>query len=100
MKSIKATVTENELLTRIIAPRQALPNCDIAQTILDWQWTDRDLRTMKRLAAKSRSGTLSDEDQQTIETYSRITNLIDLMKSKARLTLKRNAAKSGGRHQG
>ena len=44
---------------------------------------------MNELAAKSRDGTLGADEQLEIESYRQACRLLDLMKAKARLSLKK-----------
>lgn len=62
-----------------------------AEGILSLGFSDEQRQTMKELAEKSRSGELTDEDREKATSFERISSLLGILQSRARVAL-RNAA--------
>lgn len=77
-----------EILARIIRPEEGGLTPDAAQSILRFELTPEDRDAVNALAAKARDGSLSPEERSVLDEYERITALLELMQSKARLSLK------------
>jgi hypothetical protein len=94
MKTIQTTATrdiENAIWGRLIGPEKPKLCPETARFVLDLEFPEEDKARMHELAAKARAGTLNAEEQQEIETYSRVGSILGIMKSKARMTLKKAA---------
>ncbi|NLS94415.1 MAG: hypothetical protein GXX96_19840 [Planctomycetaceae bacterium] len=87
---------ESEILARIVDPSNPSFTPDVARSILELQFTEADRHEMNDLAEKARSGTLSDEESTKLHAYLFVGGMVDLMHSKARLSLRQSAHKSGG----
>jgi hypothetical protein len=83
-----ATVTESDVLSRIIEPDQPALPASVARMILQWHFTDDDRRRMHELLEKAKDGTLTRSEKTDAEVYERIGNLLSILKSKARRSLK------------
>ena len=59
-----------------------------ARVILQLSFPSADRRRMRELSAKARAGSLSEEEDDEIETFERAGTLLSILKSKARLVLK------------
>ena len=62
---------------------------EAARSILRFQLAQADYERVNELAAKARAGALSAEERLELDEYERVTCLVELMQSKARLSLKR-----------
>lgn len=82
---------EAGILGRAIAPESGAWSPSIAQGILSLALSPTDRERMNELAAKSSAGTLNTDEQLEIESYRQACRLLDLMKAKARLSLKQAA---------
>ena len=78
---------EASILGRVIDPDSGTWAPGVARGILSLTLSSPDRDRMNELAAKSRDGALGDE-QLEIESYRQACRLLDLMKAKARLSLK------------
>jgi uncharacterized protein YnzC (UPF0291/DUF896 family) len=56
--------------------------------MLDFRLTKDDTGRVNDLAAKARAGGLTAEERAELDDYERITALLEIMQSKARLSLK------------
>ena len=61
---------------------------ETAQALMAIEFGQEDKDRMSALVAKAQAGTLSAEEQDEIETYSRVGSLISILKSKARTSMK------------
>jgi hypothetical protein len=77
-----------EILTRTIAPTEGDFPVEAAQAILRFRLASADGERVNELAAKARAGTLAAEERAELDDYERVTCLLELMQSKARLSLK------------
>ena len=80
---------EASILSRAIDPDSGTWAPSVAQAILSLTLSPSDRERMNELAAKSRDGTLGADEQLEIESYRQACRLLDLMKAKARLSLKK-----------
>jgi hypothetical protein len=79
---------EASILSRAIDPDSGGWAPGVAQGILQLTLSAPDRERMNELAAKSREGALGSDEQLEIESYRQACRLLDLMKAKARLSLK------------
>jgi len=77
-----------EILARTIMPDEGNLSVEAARSILHFRLAQADHERVNELAAKARAGTLTDEERAELDEYERITCLVELMQSKARLSLK------------
>jgi hypothetical protein len=96
---IRSTTMHTESLTanseaaiweRVIQPDRSNLSPEAARSILQLSFDQRDRDRMHALALKAQAGTLTPKDQQDLDNYRRVGRLLDLMKSKARLSLKKH----------
>jgi hypothetical protein len=79
---------EASILSRAIAPDIGAWTPSVARGILSLALSSTDRERMNELAARSRDGSLGSDEQLEIESYRQACRLLDLMKAKARLSLK------------
>ena len=77
-----------EILTRTIKPAEGNLPIEAARAMLSFRLSPADWERVNDLAAKARAGTLTVEERAALDEYERITCLLELMQSKARLSLK------------
>lgn len=87
---------ETEILTRVIGPENPSFSDEAARSILAIRFGDADMERMNLLAAKARAGLLAREEEEQLHAYLFVGAIVDLMHSKARLSLKKNSAGSHG----
>lgn len=88
MSSIGPTDRGVEILTRTIQPGEGNLPVEAARSLLSFRLSPTDWERVNDLAAKARSGTLAPEERAELDDYERITCLLELLQSKARLSLK------------
>jgi hypothetical protein len=76
-----------EVWERTIKPGQADLPADAARYFLKLQFAEADRTRMNELAALARDGSLSPEKESELANYMQLGWFIDLLKSKARLSL-------------
>ncbi len=87
------TVTDHpssSVLSRVIRPERNDLSPAAARSILKLAFDPRDLKRMKELASKNQKGELSTSEQAELADYRQAGLLLDLLKAKARLSLKRH----------
>ncbi len=88
-----ATISqETEILSRVIAPENPSFSAAAARSILALGFGDADNERMNLLAAKARQGTLDEQEESLLNAYMFVGSVVDLMHSKARLSLKKISA--------
>jgi hypothetical protein len=80
--------SEAAIFARVVSPDNANLSRDAANSILQIAFPATDLERMNLLAEKSREGTLSEGEEGELENYRRVGRLLEVLKSKARLSLK------------
>lgn len=83
---------ETEILSRVVGPENPSFTPEVARSILELQFNPDDIDCMNELAAKAREGTLSEEEEPRLHAYLFVGAMVDLMHSKARLSLKKAAS--------
>ena len=79
---------EAAILSRLIRPERADLSPEAAQSILKLDFEDQDRARMHELATKAHAGTLTHAEEGELESYRRVGRLLDMMRSKARRSLK------------
>ena len=59
-----------------------------AESVVQWKFTDQAVDKMNELAERARHGTLTAEEQATVEMFERLNNVLGMLKSRARQLLK------------
>ena len=83
---------ESAILERAITADNESWSPEAARAILAFKLAKADLRRADELAAKARSGAMTDEERQHMENYLHVGRLVEFMKAKALLSLKARAA--------
>ena len=77
-----------EILARIIQPGEGGMSADAARSILAFQLPPEDRDRVNQLAVKACDGSLSEDERSLLDEYERVTAMLELMQSKARLSLR------------
>jgi hypothetical protein len=80
--------TEAAILARLIERSQA-DLSGAAEYLLSIRFDDRDIARMNELSELARNGTLNAQEQAELDSYIHVANLIAVMQSKARRSLRR-----------
>src|ERR1051326_8918076 len=88
--------SEVAILSRVIRPDSGTWSREAAESILEFDFPPADVRRMNALAAKAREGTLSTAEKAKLQNYRDVGRLLELLQSKARLSLKRSNGLSCG----
>ena len=90
MSVAQTGTSEAAIFGRILQPEQATLDAAAARAILALDFDHADKDRMRDLMAKARLGELTTDETIEIENYERVGHMLSLMKSKARLSLKRS----------
>lgn len=85
---------ESEILERAINADNASWSPEAARAILAFKLAQADLHRADELAAKARSGSLTDEERERLENYLHVGRLVEFMKAKALVSLQAHRATS------
>jgi hypothetical protein len=80
--------SEMEILRRIIEQDEPLLSAEAARAILRFEFSPADHNRMNRLAEKNRRGKLTPVEKQELDNYTRVGQVLGILKSKARRSLK------------
>jgi hypothetical protein len=81
-----------EILARIFSAGQGGMLAQAAREILGFNLPQPDRNRVNELAAKARQGSLDSDERKELDDYERVTAMLELMQSRARLSLKRAGA--------
>ena len=87
---------ETEILSRVVGPENPSFTPEVARSILELRFSPVDNDRMNELAAKAREGPLSEEEESKLHAYLFVGAMVDLMHSKARLSLRDSRSDSNG----
>lgn len=79
---------ESAILERAITADNESWSPEAARAILAFKLADADLRRADELAAKARTGAMTDAERQHLENYLHVGRIVEFMKAKALITLK------------
>ena len=77
----------SEILVRTIRPDVGGLSTEAARAMLDFRLSQHDANRVNDPAAKAREGNLTANERVELDDYERITALLEIMQSKARLSL-------------
>ncbi len=96
MISMSGTTETSEaaILSRVIRPDNGAWSKEAAQSVLQFDFPSADVERMNALAAKAREGSLSGSEEAELGHYRDVGRLLELLQSKARLSLERLSSSS------
>ena len=84
--------SEAAILSRVIQPESGDWPPAAAEAILQMGFDETDRERMTALLEKAKEGELTNEESEALEHYRHIGKLLELMKSRARLSLQTSPA--------
>jgi hypothetical protein len=90
MPTTQTAATEAAILGRLVRPDRDDLSLELAQAILAFDYDEQDRKRMHELAVKNQEGQLTKDEEEELDGYRRVAYFVDLMRSKARLSLKRH----------
>jgi hypothetical protein len=90
MQSTHTATTEAAILGRLVKPTRADFSPEVADALLKLDFDKADKARMHELAVKGQEGRLTKADEAELDSYRRIGYFVDLMRSKARISLKKH----------
>jgi len=81
------TITEGEILERIIVQSQGKLTPGAARSLLELQFPARETAHIRKLLRRNNAGTISPSERSTLDKYLRIGQLLDLVHARARSAL-------------
>jgi hypothetical protein len=85
----RSSSTEDAIWRRLVGQKNDLLSPAAARSILRLEFPEGDRLRMRELSEKARNGNLTRGEQEEIETYSRVGSVLGILKSKARVALRR-----------
>jgi hypothetical protein len=79
--------SEAAIFGRVLEPEKPMLSADAARSIMALDFMQMDRERMNDLASKARAGILTNEENEELENYLRVGDLLAIMQSKARRTL-------------
>lgn len=89
------TSTEAAIVGRLMKPDRGDFSPAAARELLNLRFGEDDQARMHELSRKAQEGTLSPDEQEEIENYSRVGYWLGILWSRARLSLKRAVVEAG-----
>jgi hypothetical protein len=83
--------TEAEILARLVRPEEDDLTPEAARALLRLQFDEWDLARLHELVTRNQDGILTAGEQTELDSYLRVSALLDLVQAKARRTLKKHA---------
>jgi hypothetical protein len=90
MGTTRTAETEAAILCRLVRPDRDDLSLELAQAILAFDYDEQDRKRMHELAVKDQRGKLTKDEEVELDGYRRVGYFVDLMRSKARVSLKRH----------
>ena len=80
--------SESGILARLIQTTQEKLSRDAADYLLSLRFDDRDVSRMNELSELAREGSLAEADAAELDSYIHVSNLLAVMQSQARRSLR------------
>ena len=87
--SIAESNTEVDILSRAIIPEDGELSEDVARAILAFKLDPRDQERVHRLSQKNQNDELTPPEREELQRYCHAALVLDIMRAKARLALRR-----------
>src|SRR5260370_243719 len=99
--STEAETVSNEMaiLRRVVDPEQPFLSVEAAKALLRLDFSSADRKRMNNLAAKNRAGRLSGDEEDELNNYICVGQILGILQSKARRTLNRTKAPPARKRQ-
>ena len=81
------TIEPSDILSRLEMPMTSAA----AEAVLQWKFTDQAMDRMNELAEQARQGMLTPDEQASIDMFERFNNVLGILKSRARQSLKQSS---------
>ncbi|HEY7116256.1 MAG TPA: hypothetical protein VH475_06710 [Tepidisphaeraceae bacterium] len=78
------------ILERVIAPQRGGMSSELARHVLGLEFSESDHARYGELSAKARDGTLNTDERAELEEFLMVNNLLAILKSKARVSLRQH----------
>jgi hypothetical protein len=85
----QSSTSEAVIVSRILTNGEDGPSPEVARHLLSVTFTDEDKARMHELAVKNQEGRISPEELQELDSYIKAGDMLALLKSRARMTLKK-----------
>jgi hypothetical protein len=85
------TEAEAEILRRVIRPEVGDLAPEAARALLELGFVESDHACMAELSAKAQEGTLTQTEQEELDSYINVSHFIAFVQSKARTSLKKTS---------
>ncbi|HYT90409.1 MAG TPA: hypothetical protein VEL76_17015 [Gemmataceae bacterium] len=89
MQTTQNTTAEAAILSRLVKPDRGEFAPEVADALLKLDFDPTDKGRMHELAIKNQEGNLTKAEEDELDAYRRVGYFVDLMRSKARLSLKK-----------
>lgn len=82
-----ATITEADILEKVVSPHVAGLTPEAARSLLEFKFDAPTTKRIRQLLQKNNRGTISADERIDLEKYLRVGQFLDLVHAKARLSL-------------
>lgn len=90
METTQAAEAEAAILSRLVKPNRADFSPEVAEVLLKLDFDQTDRERMHELAVKNQEDGLTKVEEEELDIYRRIGYFVDLIRSKARISLKKH----------
>jgi hypothetical protein len=84
--------SEAAILSRVLEPDKPMLSAEAAREILALNFAAPDRKRMTELSARAHAGQLTSDEDEELENYIRVGDLLAVMQSKARRSLRNGSA--------
>lgn len=81
-----------DIFEKVVAPHEPTFSRPVARAVQALVFTDAQKSEMHRLLDKNNAGTITEAERAKLEGYTRVGNLLNLLKAKARVSLSKAAS--------
>jgi hypothetical protein len=89
---VETASNELAILSRVFRPKAGNLSVAAARAWLKLEFTEEDRERMRTLVRKAQAGELAPDEEEELDGYRRAGRVLDMMQSKARLSLKKRSS--------
>jgi hypothetical protein len=84
---VSSTITEVDILEKVVSPTNGDMNPDAARVILGLKFDSATTRQIRQLMQRNSKGTITAQERLDLEKFLRVGKFIDILQAKARRSL-------------
>ena len=92
MTNPEVTISEADILDKVVAPNEPGLSPEAARSLLDLHFNEDAAHRMRELMDRNNKGNITDAERSEMDKYLRVGTFLDLIQAKARVSLQQSGS--------